>query len=70
MKLRLGIGATIGLLALAAGSASAQSAGGLAERFKKSLKDTKVHPSWVYNDLAAGFAAAKRTRKPLLVVFR
>jgi hypothetical protein len=39
-------------------------------QLQQSLKDTDVHPSWIYNDVAAGFAAAKKTGKPLLVVFR
>ena len=37
---------------------------------QKKLKDLDVHASWIYNDLAAGFKQAKKTGKPLLVVFR
>jgi hypothetical protein len=40
------------------------------ELLQQSLKDTNVQPSWIYNDLNAGFAEAKKTGKPLLVVFR
>jgi hypothetical protein len=39
-------------------------------QLQQSLNDTGVHPSWIYNDLNAGFAEAKKTSKPLLVVFR
>ncbi len=40
------------------------------EELRKSLKDLDAGPGWVYNDVDAGFAEAKRTGKPLLVVFR
>jgi hypothetical protein len=39
-------------------------------QLRQSLKDTDVHASWIYNDVGAGFAEAKKTGKPLLVVFR
>ena len=35
-----------------------------------SLNDKDVHASWIYNDMDAGFAEARKTGKPLLVVFR
>jgi hypothetical protein len=38
-------------------------------QIRQSLKDN-VQESWIYNDLNAGFAEAKKTGKPLLVVFR
>jgi hypothetical protein len=44
--------------------------GGGNDALKAALKDTEVAPAWVYNDLGAGFAEAKKTGKPLLVVFR
>jgi len=44
----------------------AQEAGPL----QKSLQDMEVQGPWVYNNLATGFAEAKKTGKPLLVVFR
>lgn len=47
-------------------SADAQEPSGL----QKNLKDFEVHASWVYNDLDRGFAEARKTGKPLLVVFR
>lgn len=37
---------------------------------QKAIKDEEVHKAWVYNDLDAGFAQARKTGKPLLVVFR
>ena len=37
---------------------------------EQSLNDTEIDASWIYNDLGAGFAEAKKTGKPLLVVFR
>jgi serine protease Do len=58
----LGFGAVLVLAA----AASAQDATGL----QKSLKDLEVHGAWIYNDLDKGFAEAKKTGKPLLVVFR
>lgn len=53
-------------LALLPGAACANDA----DILKKALKDNDVHPSWVYNDLAAGLARAKKDNKPLLVLFR
>jgi hypothetical protein len=41
-----------------------------AQTIQKELKDTEVKGEWHYNDLASGLADAKRTGKPLLVVFR
>jgi hypothetical protein len=37
---------------------------------QKSLEDLQLTGAWVYNDLPAGFAEAKTTGKPLLIVFR
>jgi hypothetical protein len=42
----------------------------LNKQLQQSLKDNDVHESWIYNDMDAGFAEAKKTGKPLLVVFR
>lgn len=39
-------------------------------QLQKSLNDTEVHASWIYNDVKAGFAEAKKTGKPVLVTFR
>lgn len=43
------------------------------DRKQKVLEDQKTFaedPNWIYNDLAKGFNEARRTGKPLLVVFR
>ena len=40
------------------------------KEMQKSLKDTDIHASWIYNDIDAGFAEAKKSGRPLLVVFR
>lgn len=40
------------------------------QKLKDILKDKAPHPSWVYHDLAQGVAEAKKTGKPLVVVFR
>lgn len=37
---------------------------------QKKLKDTAVHPSWIYDDLPAAFEAAKTSGKPILAYFR
>jgi len=37
---------------------------------QKSLDDLAAKPPWIYDDLPAGYAQAKKTGKPLLVVFR
>lgn len=37
---------------------------------QKSLGDLEAQGPWNYNDPAAGFGEAKRSGKPLLVVFR
>ena len=37
---------------------------------RKNLKDTNVADHWIYDDIAAGFAEAKATGKPLLVTLR
>jgi hypothetical protein len=37
---------------------------------QKSLNDLEVKGPWNYNDLPTGFAQAKKSGKPLLVVFR
>jgi hypothetical protein len=40
------------------------------QALKTALKDTEVQGDWIYDDLPAGYAAAKKAGKPLLVVFR
>ena len=40
------------------------------EELRKSLKDFDEAASWVYDDIDSAFAAARKTAKPLLFVFR
>jgi hypothetical protein len=37
---------------------------------RKALKDEKAGDEWIYDDYAAGVAAAKKDGRPMLVVFR
>lgn len=53
-------------LMLMTAAASAQSP----EQLKKMLKDDAVRGDWNYDNLEAGFAKAKATGKPMLVIFR
>ena len=61
------VGMLLMLLMLPAAPASAQSK---LDPLQYSLGDLAVKGPWVYNDLPAGYAQAKKTGKPLLVVFR
>jgi len=54
--------AGLGLL----GAAGPQEPGPL----QKSLQDLEPKGPWVYGDMAAGYAEAKKSGKPMLVVFR
>ena len=40
------------------------------EALKTTLKDGELPASWIYDDINAGFAEAKKSGKPMLVVFR
>ena len=40
------------------------------ERVLKDRAEVQARGDWVYNDLSKGIEEAKRTGKPLLVVFR
>ena len=40
------------------------------EELRKSLKDIDLAGAWIYDDVEQGFAEAKKTGKPLLIVFR
>jgi hypothetical protein len=55
---------------LALGAAAAARQGDNNEALRKTLKDVDLVGKWVYDDLAAGYAEAKKTGKPMLVVFR
>ena len=37
---------------------------------QKTLNDLDVDPAWIYHDFPAGLAEAKKSGKPLMVVFR
>ncbi len=39
-------------------------------QLRAALKDDEPKGDWIYDDLAAGFAEAKATGRPLMVVFR
>ncbi len=40
------------------------------EKLKAVLGDVHLADGWIYEDIAAGYAVAKKTGKPLLVSFR
>ncbi len=40
------------------------------QKLRDSLKDHGVHASWIYDDLPAAYAAAKKDGRPVLAVFR
>lgn len=40
------------------------------EKLRTALKDVEPTKEWVYDDLGAGFADAKKSGKPLMIVFR
>jgi hypothetical protein len=40
------------------------------EKLRTGLKDTEVKGDWIYDDLDAGFAEAKKSGKPMMIVFR
>ena len=52
----------------ATGTAEAQD--GAKEQLRVALKDDVVKGNWIYDDLAAGYAAAKKSGKPMMIVFR
>jgi hypothetical protein len=39
-------------------------------QLRAALKDTEPKGDWMYDDLALGFADAKKSGRPLMVVFR
>ncbi len=54
------------VLAFALGTAVPQQG----EELRKTLKDVDLVGTWIYDNLPAGYAAAKKSGKPMLVVFR
>jgi len=57
----------IGIL-LALGTAAFQQGGN--EELRKTLKDADLVGTWIYDDINGGYAEAKKSGKPMLVVFR
>ena len=60
--------ATMAVAAAALSTAGAQD--GAKEQLRIALKDNEVKGDWIYDDLPAGMAAAKKTGKPMMIVFR
>jgi len=63
---------TTGAVAAACLSAAIAAGGqdGAKEQLRIALKDNEVKGDWIYDDLASGYAAAKKSGKPMMVVFR
>ena len=40
------------------------------DQLRRDLRDTDLAGTWIYDDLEAGAAEAKKSGKPMLVVFR
>ena len=59
----------LALLAVVGLAAAPQQAGNN-EDLRKTLKDVDLVGAWIYDDLAAGYAEAKKSGKPMLAVFR
>ncbi|MBM3875712.1 MAG: hypothetical protein FJ386_03220 [Verrucomicrobia bacterium] len=55
---------------LLAGTGALDAAENRLERVQKDRADVTAGGLWVYNDLNQGFAEARRTGKPLAIVFR
>ena len=60
----------MGRMAIVAMAALAALQQGPKEQLKTALKDSEVQGAWIYDDVDAGFAEAKKSGKPMLVVFR
>lgn len=60
--------AAVGALALAC--ALPLSAQGGKQDLREKLSDLELVGAWIYDDIDAGFAQARQTGKPALVVFR
>ncbi len=61
---------TLGAALLTLVLSGARQAGPEPGPLQKALGDMEAERAWVYDDLPAGFGLAKKTGKPLLVVFR
>ena len=40
------------------------------EKLRTALKDTETVGNWIYDDLDGGIAEAKKSGKPMMIVFR
>ena len=40
------------------------------EKLRTALKDTELKGDWIYDDLDGGLADAKKSGKPMMIVFR
>ena len=40
------------------------------DQLRRELRDTDLAGAWIYDDLDAGYAEARKSGKPMLVVFR
>ena len=56
--------------AIAAACLSLAAQDGAKDQLRVALKDNEVKGDWIYDDLPAGVAAAKKSGKPMMVVFR
>ena len=65
MKLNLWAFGAVAAVCLSVGAQE-----GAKEQLRTALKDTEVKGDWVYDDLASGYAAAKKSGKPMMIVFR
>ena len=65
--MRRSVAFSAGLIVLAATCVAAQSRNTKVHNDRKKFQDRDF---WIYNDLPKGIAEAKKTRKPLLIVFR
>jgi len=60
----------VAVMALGASRTVPVRAGEGKDDLRKALKDLDAGASWIYDDLESSFAVARKTAKPLLVVFR
>lgn len=56
--------------AMAAACLSLEAQDPAREQLRIALKDTEVKGNWFYDDLASGTSTAKKSGKPMMVVFR
>jgi len=71
LRLRI-IGCLLCLACVSSGSLLTKALGQASdkEKLRKALGDVELAGPWIYDDVPAGFALARKNGKPLLVVFR